>query len=333
MRISVIIPTYNRRESLLRCLDELGAQTLSSEEFEVLVVVDGSTDGTAEAARQRRLPYALTVVEQANSGPAAARNSGAAKACGEYLAFTEDDVLPDKDWLARASEHLRANPSIDILEGRTVSMADRADIRRRDLPGVPSFIPCNLFIRKPTFAASAGYDPMFYDGSRHIYFREDADLGFSLMDSGARVFLARDVIVAHPVQFSGVGDAIRHARRFVFDPLLYRKHPRRFRLMIEQKSIAGIRLRRVHHIVALMFGVTLFGLVAGALNLVRIGSLDAIVVLLLCVLFFKYKYQGARGFLSGQILDLPAFTLVPCVYLASVLRGCIRFRSIGALLP
>lgn len=90
-RISVVIPTYNRARSLLRCVACL------PEDVEVVVVDDGSTDGTDEVIQQAGHPR-LVYVRKANGGPASARNAGIRAASGRYIAFTDDDCVPVRPW-------------------------------------------------------------------------------------------------------------------------------------------------------------------------------------------------------------------------------------------
>ena len=102
MRLSVIIPTHNRKEILAECLSGYVLQDLKGS-FELLVIDDGSTDGTSEAAVKAACP-GLTVkyFRQQGKGPAAARNLGIREASGDVLLFTGDDMLPEKNLL---SEH------------------------------------------------------------------------------------------------------------------------------------------------------------------------------------------------------------------------------------
>ena len=79
-RVSIIVPTYNRRDRLQRLLRTLESAVEQSPLFEVIVVVDGATDGSVEMLRQFEASYALRVLEQPNQGPAAARNLGIANA-------------------------------------------------------------------------------------------------------------------------------------------------------------------------------------------------------------------------------------------------------------
>jgi len=98
--VSVVIPTFNRLETLQSVLAALGAQELPWPlEVEVVVVDDGSTDGTWEWLRSLRRE-GLKRLRQRNSGPAAARNRGVEAASGEVVAFLGDDTVPGPGWLA-----------------------------------------------------------------------------------------------------------------------------------------------------------------------------------------------------------------------------------------
>src|SRR5262245_53142880 len=104
--ISVVVPTYNRAASLRRLLNALEGQTYPVERFEVVVVDDGSTDGTREAVRRMHMSFTLRLVEQAHGGPSAARNRGVQAAIGELIVFVDDDVVPAPDLL---DEHARSH--------------------------------------------------------------------------------------------------------------------------------------------------------------------------------------------------------------------------------
>lgn len=93
MDISVIVPTFNRREVVRRAVECLFAQNFPAGQYEVIVVVDGSEDGTADALRGMKAPCRFRIAEQSNAGPAAARNAGARLAEGELLLFLDDDML------------------------------------------------------------------------------------------------------------------------------------------------------------------------------------------------------------------------------------------------
>ena len=106
LRVSVVVPTHNRKEKLLACLDALARQSVLPQEFEVVVVDDGSTDGTREALEVRRCPFALRYFSQEAAGPGAARNLGIERAAGELVLFIGDDILADERLI---EEHLLAH--------------------------------------------------------------------------------------------------------------------------------------------------------------------------------------------------------------------------------
>jgi glycosyltransferase involved in cell wall biosynthesis len=327
---SVIIPTYNRCAQLRECLLALARQACSPDGFEVIVVVDGSTDGTATMLREMALPYSLDVALGPNGGAGHARNVGSTRARGRYLAFTEDDVIPDTHWLQSARSILEPD-QWDVLEGRTVYRGTDSEVRKFERERRLSFIPCNLFVRRTVFEAVGGYSPEFHDSITGLYFREDSDFGFRLMDARARIRIAEDVYVSHPLQFLTLAGCFRHARRYVFDPLLYKRHPRHFREQIEVKQLFGFTVHRAQHYVAL---ADAFAFVLGAAGLL-FGSMAAVVGgvggILLCGALFRFKYQGS-GFLKVHRLhETVGFLGLPFVYLWALLRGCVRYRVIGVL--
>lgn len=107
-RVSVVIPTYNRRATLERVLRALGRQTVMSDTFEVIVVADGCTDGTGDLCRRLvgEVPFRLRLFEQANAGPAAARDHAVREAHASLIVFVDDDVVPDEHLIAA---HLAAH--------------------------------------------------------------------------------------------------------------------------------------------------------------------------------------------------------------------------------
>jgi glycosyltransferase involved in cell wall biosynthesis len=115
--VSVVIPTHNRLEALSEVLKALEFQD-APPGFEVVVVDDGSTDGTADWLRHRSFSLALRVLTQENRGPAAARNTGVAVAAGRWVAFLGDDTVPSPGWLAthRAAHRRRGDdPYLAVL--------------------------------------------------------------------------------------------------------------------------------------------------------------------------------------------------------------------------
>ena len=99
VEMSVVIPTCNRVRTLSEVLAAVESQ-VDAPPFEIVVVDDGSADGTADFLGRRRFPVPATVVGQPNKGPAAARNAGVAAATGELVVLLGDDMVPSRRWLA-----------------------------------------------------------------------------------------------------------------------------------------------------------------------------------------------------------------------------------------
>ena len=115
--LSVVIPTFNRKDSLQKTLDGLARQTYPAAQFEAVVVSDGSTDGTDDflTAYAEGAPYCLRPVFQPNGGPARARNHGIRTAEGEVVVFLDDDVEPTPDFLAvHAARHETSDDTVVI---------------------------------------------------------------------------------------------------------------------------------------------------------------------------------------------------------------------------
>jgi len=222
-RFSVVIPTYERRDMVVGTV--LALQRQQFEDFEVVVVVDGSTDGTAAALRGLDTTRPLRVVEQPNSGAAAARNRGAAEARGELLLLLDDDMEPDPGLLAA---HDRAHRGgADVVLGHlplhpssprsllTAGVESWAEERRRRLAGSDADVPLDdlltgqLSLSRAAFEGVGGFDTSFTrDG---MFGGEDIDFGYRLARAGHRIVFAED--------------AVSH-QRFVVDPAQYLRRAR-----------------------------------------------------------------------------------------------------------
>jgi glycosyltransferase involved in cell wall biosynthesis len=126
--VSVIIPTYNRCAMLLEAIDSVLAQSFT--EFELIVIDDGSTDGTAE--HLKRLAKPIRIERIGHSGPAAARNRGVAEARAPLIAFLDSDDLWSPTKLERQLAFMRANPDCEISQTNEIWMRNG----RRVNPGL-----------------------------------------------------------------------------------------------------------------------------------------------------------------------------------------------------
>lgn len=169
--VSAIIPTYNRRELVQRAVDSVLAQT--SPVGEIIVIDDGSTDGTGEALHARygdRIRYQW----QANAGVSVARNAGMAIARGRYFALLDSDDLWRTEKTARQMAWLDAHPDFgmvlcdvvrvdadckpyDVFHRREVLHEDGWVLHRLLLN--PSLVPASTMFRREVFETCGGFDP------------------------------------------------------------------------------------------------------------------------------------------------------------------------------
>lgn len=120
MQCSVIIPTRNRPCAIRKCLDALAQQTMPRGAFEVIVVDDGSQTPLVLKSEHWRSAFELTLIHQENTGPAGARNRGAAAVRSKHLAFTDDDCLPSPTWIEKLTATLLEKPDA-LVGGSTVN--------------------------------------------------------------------------------------------------------------------------------------------------------------------------------------------------------------------
>jgi GT2 family glycosyltransferase len=189
---SVILPTHNKCAALRRCLEALLAQRYQGA-FEVLVCDDGSQDGTEEMMRQwSQDEPRLCYLRQPQRGPAAARNLGIRQARAPLVLMTDDDTVPDPDWLARlvAAFH---DPGVVAAEGRvTPGRSLRADETAplNEHGGV--YLTCNLACRRDALLEAGGFDERFPFAAY-----EDCDLAARLRCRGDIAWVPEAVVV-HP---------------------------------------------------------------------------------------------------------------------------------------
>ncbi len=114
----MIVPTFNRRDYLADTLASLTNQTLASDHFEVIVVDDGSSDGTEEVARET-YPFRLRYIRQDNQGDAEARNTGALHSEAKILVFLDDDILVEPEYLESVVQAQSSDPK-RIIVGKEI---------------------------------------------------------------------------------------------------------------------------------------------------------------------------------------------------------------------
>ncbi len=236
MKVSVVIPTFRRPELLGRCLTAIARQRLGGEDYEVIVVDDAcdAATRTAVEARARTFPAALRyVTTDRGYGPAAARNAGWRAARAAIVAFTDDDTLPDRDWLAAGLAQCSSSGAAALAGRIVVPLPDDPTDYERDAAGLAKaeFVTANCFVRHAVLCTVGGFDETFTEA-----WREDSDLEFRMIEAGFAIGRADAAIVVHPIRPAPFGVSLRQQRKSRWNALLYKKHPALYRERIQRSA-------------------------------------------------------------------------------------------------
>ena len=232
-RVSVVVACYNGESTLKACLESL--ERLNYPDYEIILVDDGSTDGTARIAAEH--PRARNFKHDTNLGLSVARNTGIAAATGEIMAFTDADCRPDEDWLHYLVRDL-LDGGFAAIGGHNFLPSDDSNIAAAVLvsPGGPAHVMltdreaehvpgCNLAVYKWAFTEIGGFDPIFRKAG------DDVDICWRLQEQGCKIGFSpagfvwhhrRSTVRAYLRQQEGYGEA---------EALLVRKHPEYFNLL------------------------------------------------------------------------------------------------------
>jgi cellulose synthase/poly-beta-1,6-N-acetylglucosamine synthase-like glycosyltransferase len=225
--ISVVVPAYNAQEVLGNCLNALERQTVPREEYEIIVVNDGSSDGTQEAAIGRD----VILISQPHRGAAAARNAGAHRAQGEIILFLDADCVPESTWIEAMISPF-ADQDIVGISGR---------IRTHQKGLVPRFIQLEYDDRYKNIAkhyyidhintAAGAYRRETFLESRgfleNLLGAEDVELSFRLASRGHKMVSSPKAIVYHQHPESILEYVRRKYHYGYWRMMVYRRHPRK----------------------------------------------------------------------------------------------------------
>jgi glycosyltransferase involved in cell wall biosynthesis len=254
IKISVVVPTYQRPALLLKCLRALITQKFNRDEYEILIVSDGPDAATAEVLNKwlkNKLHQVRYLTTPQKKGPAAARNYGWLAARGILIAFTDDDCVPNKNWLnAYWSRYI---PGTDTaFTGKViVPIPKRPTDFELNTAGLQTaeFITANCCCTKNSLEKIGGFDEQFT-----MAWREDSDLEFKLINQQITISHLDDAVVVHPVRQAPWGISIKEQKKTMFNALLYKKYPTLYRQKIQPQPAYK------YYAVTLAFVVALGGL-------------------------------------------------------------------------
>ena len=238
--ISVVVPTYRRRASVIRALSALSRQDLPAEEFEVIVAVDGSDDGTSDAIASFTAPFELRVVDGPRRGRAGACNAALELASGEVVVILDDDMEPASGCLRAHRRHHAEAEQVCVMGAVPV----RFD---RDAPPAARFMawkfdlyldrlarPQHVFALRDFYSGNTSLrrdvllDVGLFDEAFTVYGNEDLELSLRLRAAGVRLRYDRDALAYQHYEKDLVALAHDTFEKGTTAVLLARTHPAAF---------------------------------------------------------------------------------------------------------
>ncbi|MDP1794178.1 MAG: glycosyltransferase family A protein [Acidimicrobiales bacterium] len=316
-RVSVIVPVRNRRRLLASLMDALAQQ--SFRDFEVVVVDDGSTDGSDVAAEEeRRLP--VRVLRADGQGAVAARAVGVAAAQGDVLAFTDSDCVPSPDWLKVGVAAI--DKGADVVMGRTTTAAPRRLLERSLSAEDNGLYPtCNVFYRRAAFAHAGGFDPDvahrlgFRPGARAkgLGFGEDTVLAWRVRRNG-RAAYAPGAVVTHAVFPPDLRDHFSRTAQAGAFPALVREVPELRLVFLAGRVFLGSPSR-----------VPLYA--ALAMCVARSWA-SVVAMVVLWVLQHAWRVLRRDDPVKRKVLAFPIVLATDALTAAALLVGSVRARTL-----
>jgi glycosyltransferase involved in cell wall biosynthesis len=235
IEVSVVVPTFKRRQLLDRCLAALVAQTFDPSAYEIVIADDAASETTRRQVEdwRNRCPQTEPAVHylpvRDSHGPAAARNAGWRFARGRVIAFTDDDCIPEPEWLTAGTRAIRDGAT--GVSGRVVvPLPEDPTDYERNAAGLATaeFVTANCFYLRSALEAVGGFDERFA-----MAWREDSDLWLTFMGRGERLVSAEDAVVLHPLRPAPWGVSLSQQRKSMYNALLYKKHPVLYRQRVQ----------------------------------------------------------------------------------------------------
>ncbi len=202
--VSVLIASYNNKRTLIPCLQHLSDQTFTASRFEVVVILDGSTDGSNEALQDLQRPFQLSVINKNNEGKAIALNEGARIARGKYFIVIDSDILTNPEFI---ESHFNSLQEADVVIGpiplselspvsfMTDGVKEWADQHCCDIAQKTNNFTCmdifgaNLSISKSAFEEIGGY-------RTDLRRTQDLHIGKKIINGGLKVAFCKTAIAA-----------------------------------------------------------------------------------------------------------------------------------------
>jgi glycosyltransferase involved in cell wall biosynthesis len=321
LKLSIVIPTYRRLALLSRLLEAIQAQTFPSQNYEVIIVSDGPdelTEALAKEMVQNEIGSKIRFYSlPKKQGPAAARNAGWRMSEGELIVFTDDDCIPEPDWLQAyyTAYNMRE-------KGIPVCFTGKVYVPVRPFPtdyeknvanlSTAEFITANCACNREALTMVNGFDEEF-----PIAWREDSDLQFKFLRWGIPIIHVPDAIICHPVRNARWGVSITDQRKSMFNALLFKKHPALYKKRISSGPVWNYYLIIILSLVsvcALLLGATTIFLISLSGWAVLIGS------------FIVHRLRGTDNSFSHRLEMVVTSLIIPYLSVYWTLRGAWKYK-------
>lgn len=317
-KVSVIVPVKDRRELLGALLRALDAQTY--DDFEVIVIDDGSRDGSAEEAQRLVKGRPVVLLDGRGRGAVAARRLGVEQSRGSVLAFTDSDCLPVPTWLAHGVDAIDAGA--DLVNGRTQPARPMLPLERSLGSGTEGLFPtCNLFVRRNAYDKAGGFDETLERRwgfrrdarSRGGGFGEDTLLGWRIARVGTHRYVP-GALVHHHVFDPDYAEMVSRTAQVAAFPAMVREVPELRRTLCRHRVQLGDRSRLPLYVATAALAARRPGLTASAVaawTLLRLHELR------------RFPITTRR-----QLELLPVEMAVDVITAAALIVGSARARSL-----
>jgi glycosyltransferase involved in cell wall biosynthesis len=321
-RVSVIVPTYHRPQSLRAAVESVMGQHVPDWEVEVIIALsDPRAPADVAAADELASDGRVRVVGASRPGPAAARNAGIVAADGTFLALVDDDCIAQEGWLQAG---LSALAHVELVQGRTRPIREPTGHDRFIAIDEISYLweACNLFVRRSAVDRAGLFDETLNPtGRAGGHFGEDIEWGWRLVRNGASYTYARDALVHHAVESISYGDFLKGQLRLRWFPLALRRSPE-----LRRKFYLGYFLARRHAVITGSWSLVAAGgaaRVAGARR-TACGAFLAAAVLQLA----WWRHARSARQLLYMMVRTPQHLLANTVEVGALLYGSIRYRRL-----
>ena len=227
IKYSLIIPAYNAEKTIASCLEAALNQSLSSENYEIIVIDDGSIDNTPEIVKN----YPVRLIRQKNKGPAAARNKGASEAQGDILIFTDSDCEPDFNFIENIILPIEQEDYITGVQG---------SYKTKQKEFMARFAQIEIEIRYKRMAKNSYID---FIGTYAAAYKKDVFQKYGGFDTGFPLAAGEDIDLSYRLYQEN------HKMIFAPEAFVYHHHPAKLMFYLKSKFYRGywrMRLCKKH---------------------------------------------------------------------------------------